>query len=140
MKHYQLLVALILSMPTLCIADTLSVEPGMWRMSMTMEMSMMPQPQVRNFEECITKDEMTPEDFSISEDDSGCAYGVPEIKDNTATWTISCPNGAGQMQGQWSITSMGDSIEGVGHFDMEMQGQAVDVNMHWQGNRVGECD
>ena len=133
-------VALIVLIPGLCAAETITVEPGHWQMSMTMEMSMMPQPQVRTFEECIEEGEMKPEDFSISGDDSDCTFSEPEFDDNTASWTIACPGAGGTMEGQWSITSHGDRIEGEGSMSTEVQGQKIDFNMHWQGHRTGECE
>ena len=139
MKRAKILAVLVVLIPALCAAETITVEPGHWQMSMTVQMSMLPQPQVNTFEECIEDGEMKPEDFSASDDDSDCTFGQPEFEGNTATWTITCPGQTEPMEGQWSITSHGDSIEGEGSMSTQLQGQTIDFSMHWEGHRTGEC-
>ena len=45
-------------------AEGLSIEPGQWDMTMIMTMSMMPTPQTTTVSECMTEDELSPENFN----------------------------------------------------------------------------
>ena len=134
-----LMILLAMAMPLAAVADGISIEPGQWRMKMTMTMSMMPQPQERTVEECIEKDTLSPEDFQDSTDDSGCTFEDFTVDGNTASWSLSCPNEAGVMGGQWTVTSHGDSVEGEGSMSMDIHGQQMGFSTTWTGERIGPC-
>ena len=139
MKRCILPCALVAMTPLAALAEGLSIEPGQWRTTMTMTMSMMPQPQVQTTEDCIVKDTLGPEDFQSENDDSGCEFSEMTIDGDTATWSLSCPSEMGNMQGEWTVTSKGDTITGSGAMETEMQGQKIGYNMSWEGERIGDC-
>ena len=122
------------------LAEGVSVNPGKWEMTMTMQMSMMPAPQTKTTTECIEKDELGPAEFHM-EEDSPCDFSDVVVDDDTVSWNVNCPGPAGgDMKGEWSFTSLGDTITGSGSMSAEMAGQTMDFNMEWDGKRVGECD
>lgn len=120
-------------------ADGIKVEPGQWEMTTTMTMSMMPQPQVTTAVECIEEDELNPEDFDMDEDNP-CSISDVSYEGNTSRWSINCPvEGGAVMNGQWEITSKGDTLTGKGEMTTEIAGQKMGFNMNWEGKRIGDC-
>ena len=121
-------------------AEGVSIHPGMWEMTSTMTMSMMPQPQTNTVSECIEEDEISPESFNMDEANP-CSITEVVINGSTARWSISCPMQGGQlMEGQWEFTSNGDSISGSGNMSTEFSGQTMAFDMTWKGHRVGDCE
>jgi len=120
-------------------ADGIDVEPGQWEMTSTMTMSMMPQPQVTTVMECIEEDTLNPEDFNMDEENP-CSISEASTKGNTTRWSINCPvEGGAVMEGQWEVTSTGDSLTGKGDMTTEIAGQKMGFGMSWEGKRVGDC-
>ena len=121
-------------------AEGVSIDPGMWEMTSTMTMTMMPEPRSTTVKECIEDDELNPESFNMDKDNP-CNITDVTIDGNTARWSISCSTGGGPvMEGQWEFTSNGDSISGNGSMDTEFSGQKMGFNMTWVGKRVGDCE
>lgn len=121
-------------------AEGISINPGMWEMTSTMTMSMMPQPTSTTVNECIEDDELSPESFNM-EEDNPCNIQDVVIDGDTARWSISCPTESGQaMEGNWEITSNGDTITGSGAMSAEFAGQQMSFSMTWEGKRVGACE
>ena len=121
-------------------AEGVSINPGMWEMTSTMTMSMMPQPTSTTVKECIENDELSPESFNM-EEDNPCNISDVNIDGNTARWSINCPTEGGPvMEGNWEITSKGDSINGNGSMSAEFAGQPMSFNMTWEGKGVGSCE
>ena len=48
--------------------------------------------------------------------------------------------GGGQMHAEWTAKSNGDSVEGQGKMTMSMQGQTMNMDMSWVGERICACD
>jgi len=122
------------------VAKGVSIDPGLWEMTVTVAMPMLPQPQADTSTECITETELNPEDFNQDED-MPCDIGNVVINGNSANWTISCPNPSGPpMSGRWEFTSKGSSITGSGSMSMDMGDQKMVMDMTWTGHRIGNCD
>ncbi len=120
-------------------ADGVPMTPGKWEMKMTMEMSMLPQPQVKTYTECITEDQLNPDHFKMDQE-SPCDISDMEIDGNTVSWSISCPGPAGNMTGSWEFTSNGDSVVGSGSMSASMGTMSMEMDMDWEGTRIGDCD
>ncbi len=122
------------------IAAGVSIQPGMWEMTSTMTMTMLPQPQINTTKECIEEDEISPDSFNM-EKDSTCKISDVSVEGNTARWSINCPTDGGPvMEGQWEFTSKGDSITGSGKMSTEYSGQKMGFDMTWVGKRIGNCE
>jgi hypothetical protein len=116
------------------------IDPGMWEMTSTMTMSMMPEPKTTVASECIKEDILNPETFNMDEENP-CSITDVKIDSNTANWSINCPTQGGPvMQGEWQVTSHGDSLTGKGQMTTELGGQKVGFDMSWKGKRVGDCE
>ncbi|MBT8075759.1 MAG: DUF3617 domain-containing protein [Gammaproteobacteria bacterium] len=120
-------------------ADGIPVKPGKWEMTSTMTMTMMPQPQTNTVTECIKTDHIDPESFNMDEENP-CSIEDVSIDGDTLAWSIVCPTPAGQMDGQWEMTSNGDSLSGRGTMSAEISGQKMGFDMTWSGKRIGDCD
>ena len=121
-------------------ADGIPIDPGMWKMTSTMTMTMMPTPQTTTVEECIEEDVLNPEKFNMDED-SPCAVIDVKVSGNSASWAISCPTEGGPaMEGDWEVTSKGDSLTGKGQMTAEFSGQKMGFEMKWEGKRIGDCE
>jgi len=121
-------------------ADGVSINPGMWEMTSTMTMSMMPQPRSTTVKECIKNNELSPESFNM-EEDNPCNITDINVEGNTASWSIVCPTEGGPvMEGKWEFTSDGDSISGNGNMSAEFSGQTMGFVMTWEGKRIGNCE
>ena len=141
MRFHVLLAALATTFlaGTVC-ADGVSIDPGMWEMTSTMTMTMMPEPRSNTVRECIENDKLSPEDFNMDKE-SPCDITDMNVEGNTARWSISCaPAGGPVMEGRWEFTSDGDSISGKGSMSAEISDQQMGFDMTWVGKRVGDCE
>ena len=139
MNYQTLLAVLVLVCSVNVFAEGVPMTPGKWEMTMTMEMSMLPAPQVKTHTECIEESELDPDTFKMDAN-SPCDLSDVEIDGNTMRWSISCPGPAGDMKGDWEFTSEGDSVTGTGAMRGDMGGIALEMNMTWEGTRLGDCD
>jgi len=120
-------------------ADTIPVEPGLWEMTSTMTMPMMPQPRVNTVTECMQKTELSTEDVGKEGMDPSCVFNPGQVEGTTMSWSFECPVEGGTSRGEWTATSHGDRVEGGGKLVMEMQGQTMEMTMSWTGKRIGDC-
>lgn len=141
MKFRLLMLGLTVSLfSTAAVAGGISIEPGMWETTMTMEMSMIPQPQVHSSTECISESELNPDDFKVDED-SPCDIADVVTDGNTVSWAIHCPSDGGMsMDGQWSMTSHGDTLTGGGSMSGGSDAMQIEMNIKWEGKRIGDCE
>ena len=131
--------ALLLQSGFALAAVGVQMTPGSWEMTMTMKMSVMPNPQTKTQLVCIEDEEFTPQDFNNTQK-SPCELSDIEVDGNTMSWGVSCPGQSGNMTGNWVFTSNGDSVEGSGEMTADMGGKPVEMNMEWTGKHVGDCD
>jgi hypothetical protein len=141
MNKKLLAIALLATLSTPALAEGIPVEPGLWSITTTVSMPMLPTPQTTTVEECMTDEFMDIEDMSTDDLDPACTYALDKLDGNTMAWSIDCPvEGGGQMHAEWTATSNGDSVEGEGSMTMSMQGQTMNMDMSWVGERIGACD
>lgn len=120
-------------------ADGLSIEPGMWEMTTSMQMPMLPEPRVTTVSECMEKSELSMDELGGEEMDPNCTFEMNQLDGNTMSWMVDCPVEGGTAHGEWEATSHGDSITGGGLMTMSIQGQVMEMSMSWEGRRVGAC-
>ena len=139
MKYILATCALALVAASPAQADGIPVEPGLWSVTTTVNMPMLPSPQTMTLEECFTEDMIDMDDMATEDMDPNCTFGSVRVDGNTMEWTIDCPVEGGTMQAAWSATSSGDSVEGKGDMTMNMAGQTMNMTMTWTGKRIGAC-
>ena len=120
-------------------ADGIPVEPGLWEMSSTMNMPMLPQPRVTTTTECMKESEISMDDMGGEDMDPNCQFEMAQVDENTMKWSFDCPVDGGTSHGEWEATSSGDSVTGNGVITMSFQGQTMEMTMSWQGKRIGDC-
>ncbi len=120
-------------------AEGIPVEPGLWEMTSTVTMPMMPQPRVTTVTECMEKSEITMDDVGGEDLDPNCTFDMARVDGNTMKWSVDCPVEGGTSHGEWQATSEGDTVSGEGLLTMSFQGQTMEMTMTWEGRRTGEC-
>lgn len=126
--------------PGSVFAQGLPIEPGLWEMTTSMNMPMLPQPRVSTRMECIEESELSPDLMSGGDMDTSCTYDSRMVDGNTMKWSMVCTEQAGVSRGEWEATSHGDTLIGGGTVTVDMQGQAMVMTMKWEGKRVGDCN
>lgn len=134
---YALAVLLALS-PTVR-AEGIPVEPGLWEMTSTVIMPMLPQPRVNTVTECMEKSEFSMDDIGEGEMDPRCTFEVDEVDGSTLKWSVDCPVEGGTSHGEWEAVSAGDTVTGNGVLTVSFQGQSMEMQMSWEGKRIGDC-
>ncbi|MDH3786933.1 MAG: DUF3617 domain-containing protein [Xanthomonadales bacterium] len=135
--HIFITCLLIASLPV--HAEGIPVEPGLWKMTSTVTMPMLPQPRVTTMTECMTKSEISMDEVGGGDMDPNCSFEMSQVDGNTMKWTVDCPVEGGTSHGEWQATSGGDTVTGEGLLTVSFQGQSMDMTMSWQGERIGEC-
>lgn len=129
---------LISTFSTAIAGDTISIEPGMWEMTSTMSSPMTPQPRVQTTQDCMTDSEIGPQHLT-PEEGGDCQVIDSNVNDNSMTWSMSCNTPGGAMTGNGSFTSKGDSGHGNMKMGMSIEGQTFNMEVTWQGKRIGSC-
>ena len=120
-------------------ADGIPVEPGLWEMSSTMNMPMLPEPRVTTTTECMKESEISMDDMGGEDMDPNCQFEMAQVDGNTMKWSFDCPVEGGTSHGEWEATSSGDGVTGNGVITMSFQGQNMEMTMSWEGKRIGDC-
>ena len=95
MLRASLIAASLLSAGIAAAADGIPVEPGLWEMTSTAQMPMLPKPQVNTVQECIEKSVVSLEDLQSKEMDPNCVWETEQIDNNTMKWSLDCPMDGG---------------------------------------------
>jgi len=120
-------------------AAGIPVEPGLWEMTSTMNMPMLPEPRVTTVTECMSRSELSPDEMGAQGMDPNCTYDSVQVDENTLRWWFDCPVEGGTSHGEWEAVSGGDTMEGSGEITMSFQGQDMTMTMEWAGRRIGDC-
>jgi len=121
------------------LAEGIPVEPGLWKMTSTVNMPMLPQPRVTTVTECMEKSEITMDEVGGEGMDPNCTFDMAQVDGNTMKWSVDCPVEGGTSHGEWQATSGGDTVTGEGSLTMSFQGQTMEMTMTWEGQRIGAC-
>lgn len=139
MQAKMLALVILLTAASPVMAEGIPVEPGLWEMTSTINMPMMPQPRVTTLSECFTESEISMDDMSTDGLEGDCQLQMDQLEGNTMRWTVDCPIEGGSSHGEWFATSSGDTVTGEGKLTMAMAGQTMEMNMSWEGRRMGDC-
>lgn len=140
MKALQLTgFAMVLAASSAAWAKGIPIEPGLWEMTSTMNMPMLPQPRVTTVSECIEDSVLSMDDVGKEGMDPNCTFEMTQVDGSTMKWEVDCPVEGGTSHGEWQATSTGDSVTGDGQITMSFQGQTMTMTMSWDGKRTGAC-
>lgn len=119
-------------------ADLVSIRPGLWETTTTMESSFMPAMPARRTTECVRESDYDLDRMLSGQGD--CRISDRSLAGNTLKWQMSCNTGGGATaSGEGEMTSHGDRIEGHMTMMMELQGKRMDTKTSWTGRRLGDC-
>lgn len=139
MKRKALLMVALAAFFSNALAEGIPVEPGLWSITTTMNMPMMPQPQTVTVEECFEDEVMDMDDMAMDDLDPKCTYDLGQVDGNSMRWNIDCPMEGGTSHAEWLATSGGGTVQGEGKISISMNGQNMEMTMNWTGKRIGEC-
>jgi len=140
MKAAKILIPIVmLTAAPLALAEGLPVEPGLWEMTSTISMPMLPQPRVNTMTECFEKSEFSMDDMNTDDMDPNCTFEMDQLDGNTMKWSVDCPVEGGTSHGEWEAISAGETMTGSGVMTISMQGQTMKMDMSWEGRRIGDC-
>ena len=141
MRNFRLFILIILCItlmsPTFA-TDSIQMEPGMWEMTSTVSMPMLPEPRVATKTECVDKSEFSVDDL-MKENKGECSITESQVNGNSLTWSMRCEMQGGTGIGGGQFISNGNSGSGNMHMSMEVQGQTFKMETSWQGRRIGPC-
>lgn len=117
------------------------MKPGLWEMTLSMEMSGMPQ-GMRSIPPTTTRHCYRAEDIKdlrrTVPKQKNCKVENWKQSGNTVSWRMSC-SGTSITTMTGSVTYSGDSYSGVGKATMNMGGQTVHMTQKYQARRIGDC-
>lgn len=111
------------------------MKPGMWEITMSMDMPGMVMPPMKH-KICMSAADVASGESTIPKDEqSGCTVGGYALNGNTATWTMTCPD----MNGKGRMTYGSDSYSGSTELKMRMDGESMEMKQTYSGKRLGDC-
>jgi hypothetical protein len=125
--------------------DKINMKPGKWEITTSVQMPAMPagmpagmQMPAMTHTQCITGDELVPDDPNATQQNSGCETQDIQIKGDTVTWKVVCNGEDGKITSSGRITYKGTTFEG--EFKTKMPGEGGDITSRMKGRWVGPCD
>ena len=120
----------------------INLQEGLWEISSTVKVEMPGMPDMPNMDmpatsytQCITQKDLVPQNNQPGQE---CTVSNVQQKGDTVTWTISCKDSGGMMEGTSTIIYKGATFSG----DMQMTvsgQQEMQINTHMEGRRIGDC-
>lgn len=111
------------------------MKPGLWEVTMTMDMPGVVMPPVKQ-KVCMTAADVASGESTIPKDEqSGCTVGGYALSGNTATWSMTCPD----MSGKGHMTYGSDSYSGSTELKMDVDGESMEMKQTYSGKRLGDC-
>jgi len=119
------------------LAAGIPIEPGQWQIKSAMTMPMIAGERAHELTQCIKKDTIDP--VEMMGNDNECQVTEQDVSGNTVTWEMTCNTQEGPATGSGSFTSEGSSAHGSMKIEFAVQGQTLEMNTRWEGERVGSC-
>jgi hypothetical protein len=141
MREIVLLIAAAsISLPASADEEYLPMQPGEWRVTTEVAVSLVPRPRVRDNYQCVTADDLLVDELTGSS--KLCDNEEIRVSGDTMTWKVRCREQMKGNSGEGRVT-MGD-----GKFSGEMQlrgappkdGEPLVVTTTWKGERLGDCE
>ena len=140
MRKTLLTTLVVLAAAPVAQADGVAVEPGLWEMTTTMTLPMLPQPRTVTTTDCVDDAVLDVDEMSGDDVAPDCDMEISQPDAKTVRWVMDCPvEGGGSSRAEWQVTSSGDSVEGSGAIKMTVMGQDLSMDASCSGRRVGDC-
>ena len=137
MKLLVGLAMMLMALPEVGVAAP-PMQPGLWEVTMTMEMPGMPMAMAPTKNTQCIKDVGNTE--KIIPKGQNCALQNQNSAGDKITWTVMCKEGDTVMNGSGEITFKGSSYEGFTKMTMkEGADEAVQMTTRYSARRIGAC-
>ena len=119
-------------------AESVPVEPGLWRTVATVNMPLMPEPQQQTKEVCMTSTELSPE--LITQQAPQCSVNSSSISGGKLDWTMNCltPEGSAEATGQLEVKDR-KKMTGWTRMNLAAGDQQLEITTQWAGEHIGPC-
>ncbi|MEN9796463.1 MAG: hypothetical protein RL653_159 [Pseudomonadota bacterium] len=135
-----LLLACLVSTPALAAPPAMSaMQPGLWEVTRTMEMSNVPMkmpPQVST--QCIKKEDLADARKSLPVDKT-CTLDEVKQDGNATTGKATCKMDTGEMKGTGRMTVKPQSYEGSMDLVAKLEEMDFTMKQTFSGKRLGDC-
>lgn len=134
------LLPLVALSPAPVSAAPAAMQPGLWEITMKMEMPGMPMAMPpQTVRHCYAKKDLEDNKKAIPQgEDKNCQIKDMKINGTTTTWSMVC-TGENAMTGSGTMTMSATSYSGSVKAKMKQEGQTMEMNQSWTGKRVGDC-
>lgn len=132
------LAVLLLAAAQPAAAESLQIQPGLWKIRTELKNSMMPEPRSETRSECVTDTEWDAE--QLMKDAQGCTTSDVESSAEKLSWKLVCTGPSGTMTGRAVYHSTGDEVDGRMNMSMQSGQMNVSMEMKFEGRRVGDCE
>jgi len=132
-----LICATLLATVTALQAEPMTVTPGQWEITITSKMPLLPEPTVKTMQQCFSEQQVDPD--NIMRNSNNCKFSDIESTRTHLAWRMACAGHGGEMTGNGSFDSSGDSMRGSLQMFMQMNGQQITMDHQWSGRRIGDC-
>ena len=120
-------------------AAPLAMKPGLWEMTMSMEMQGMPggMPPAK-LQHCYKAEDVKDLRRTVPQQtNSKCKVDDWKESGNTVSYTMSCTSPAATMTGR--MTYAGDRYTGNAKISMNQGGQMIHMTQKFDAHRIGDC-
>ncbi|HEY1587659.1 MAG TPA: DUF3617 family protein [Polyangia bacterium] len=116
-------------------------KPGMYHLTVQMEMAGMGQMPPMAFDRCITKDEADDPAKTVKAQSRNCDPADVKVEGNHVTYKISCHEHGGTQTGTGEMTYAGDGMTGTVSMEMANPrgGGTIKMTQHMTAQRTGDC-
>lgn len=119
-------------------ADTLAINPGMWKTTITTTSQSLGS-RTRTEKNCLKEDQFDVKNLlhdAVETDD--CEY-QSNLLGEVLEYTFSCQAELGTVFGEGNITTDADTTSGAMTMQMEAEGMSLGLNVTVNGKRIGDC-
>jgi hypothetical protein len=115
------------------------MQPGLWEVTMTMEMAGMPQAMPpTKMQQCYRPEEVQDLRKTVPQREENCKLSDWKQSGNKVSWKMNC-SGESTMNLVGNMTYAGDRYNGVIKSTMNYGGQSMDMTQKIDARRIGDC-
>lgn len=125
------------------------MNPGKWTFTTTVNMPMLPAPQVSTNTECVSKEEAERDPLANLVDVGSCTITKKKMHGANLDFEIECNQKGMISRGKGHFSAQGNTVSGSMEMTMDMptmQGMPgmnagpMKITTSWQGQRISACD
>jgi hypothetical protein len=141
MREIALLIATAwIALPAWAEEERLPIQPGQWKVTTEVSVSLAPRPRVRDNIQCVTAEDLRAVELTGSSD--LCDNEQIRVSGDTMTWKIRCREQMKENSGEGHVTMSDGEFSGQMqlHGAPRKEGDPIVVTTTWKGQRLGDCE